>query len=162
MNSYTNILVCILLTLAIAVSPAAVAEPPAIPGFLAGCWRGELGDGELVEEQYSSTVGGAIFGIVVTSKNGTVTFFEFIRIVTENGVTSYHPSPNGTAANVTFKLNEVQSDKMSFENLAHDFPQQISYRLLAEGKLLTRIAGTVNGRKLVDEYTTTRISCADD
>ncbi len=142
--------------------PIVASNGQMLPKFLAGCWRGELGDGEIIEEQYSSPVAGAIFGVVVSTKNGEITFFEFVRIVTIDEVTTYHPFPNGIDAEVTFTLNEIEPDKLSFENLAHDFPQQISYRLLADDKLLTRVAGTVNGRKLVDEYTTSRVACGAD
>ena len=78
--------------------PVVALDGPMLPRFLAGCWRGELGDGEIIEEQYSSPVAGAIFGVVVSTKNGDITFFEFVRIVTIDGVTTYHPFPNGVDA----------------------------------------------------------------
>ena len=47
---------------------------------------------------------------------------------------------------VTFTLVKIDAGKYIFENKAHDFPTQISYKLVDNKTLQATINGTINGR----------------
>jgi hypothetical protein len=48
-----------------------------------------------------------------------------------------------------------------FENKEHDFPQRIIYRLVANGKLLGRIEGVVDGAERSADFPMTRTNCGN-
>lgn len=127
-------------------------------GFLHGCWAGEVGN-EYLEEQYGSAHGGMLLGSVKTSRGERVSFFEFLRIYADAAGVWLQPYPSGRGDAPRFRLIELEADKATFENSAHDFPRRISYRLLPDGELLTRVAGVVNGASVVEEYVTLPRDC---
>ena len=50
-------------------------------------------------------------------------------------------------------------DKVVFENLKHDFPQRIIYRLKAGGNFAASIGGKVNGKVRTVNFAMRRIDC---
>jgi len=141
-----------------AVEPAtAPAVLPAELAFLEGCWTGETGGAHL-DERYSGIDGGTLLGTVKTVRDGRLRFFEFLRIFADDGGSWLQPYPGGKAG-PRFRLVELEPDKAAFENLSHDFPRRIAYRLLPGGSLLTRVAGVVDGEDLVTEYVSEPVDC---
>lgn len=156
-----RILASILLLLA-ATAPAGAAELPAELAFLSGCWRGEIGaNGSRIVEQYGNTDGEKLLGNLKTVKDDATIFFEFIEISANDDGVFLTPYPNGTRASVRFRLVELEADKASFDNPEHDFPRRITYRLLPGGELLTRVAGVVNERNVVEEYRSLPVPCGN-
>jgi hypothetical protein len=155
------ILRLVILVSGVMCAAASHAEPlPTELAFLAGCWRGEIGaDGSRIIEQYSDTEGEMLLGQLKTVKDDTTVFFEFLQIAADDDGVWLQPFPNGNEAPVKFRLVELEPDKASFDNPAHDFPRRISYRLLADGSLLTRIAGVIDERAVVEEYRTLPVAC---
>lgn len=136
------------------------ADLPGELAFLAGCWRGEIGaDGSRIIEQYSDTEGEMLLGQLKTIKDDTTVFFEFLQITANDDGVWLQPFPNGKKAAVNFRLVELEPDKASFDNPEHDFPRRISYRLLADGSLLTRVAGVIDEHAVVEEYRTLPVTC---
>lgn len=143
-----------------AVEPAAApVSLPAELAFLEGCWAGETGSGAHLDERYGSIEGGTLLGTVKTVRDGRASFFEFLRIFTDDDGTWLQPYPTGTADAPRFRLVELEPDKAAFENLSHDFPRRIAYRLLPDGSLLTRVAGVVEGKDIVSEYISQPVDC---
>jgi hypothetical protein len=127
-------------------------------GWLAGCWAQDGQEpGSL--EQWTAPAGGTMFGISRTVKNGRTIFFEFLRIVEEDdGWTGLIAAPSGQET-ARFKMTVFGPREVAFENPAHDFPQRISYRLIAAGKLLGRIEGTDAGKPRSADFPMTAIAC---
>ena len=158
-----RILATIFISGFLATCPAGAAELPAELGFLNGCWRGETGrDGSRIIEQYSGTDGELVLGVLKTVKRTETIFFEFIEIrALEDGV-FLTPYPNGKKSPVRFELVELEPDKATFDNPKHDFPRRITYRLLPDGELLTRVAGVIAGRPVLEEYRSLPVPCRND
>jgi hypothetical protein len=53
----------------------------------------------------------------------------------------------------------MSTNDVVFENLEHDFPQRIIYRLIADGKLLGHIEGVVDGAERSADFPMTRMKC---
>jgi hypothetical protein len=53
----------------------------------------------------------------------------------------------------------MDTNEVVFENPEHDFPQRIIYRLIANGKLLGRIEGVVDGTERSADFPMTRSDC---
>lgn len=148
-------------TLGVAAIPDAHAgDLPEELEFLSGCWRGEVGrDGSRIIEQYSDTDGETLLGQLKTVNGSETVFFEFLEISTDEDGVWLQPYPNGVQAPVRFRLVELEPDKASFDNPEHDFPRRITYRLLPGGELLTRVAGVVGERTVVEEYRSLPAEC---
>jgi hypothetical protein len=122
-------------------------QKPSVNDFawLAGCWE-YGGSGREGVEQWMKPAGGAMFGMSRTVMNGKLREFEFLQLRTkEDGSIYYVALPSGQ--NETwFKLVKSGEHEAVFENLEHDFPQRILYRLEKDGSLLARIEGMSKGK----------------
>jgi hypothetical protein len=58
---------------------------------------------------------------------------------------------------VKFKLVNCDSATLTFENLAHDFPQKITYHRLSEDSLLAEISGLVKGEQRSEQFPMSKI-----
>lgn len=116
--------------------------------WMAGSWSHQTGD-NVSEENWTVPRGGMMLATNRTA-GGKKTAFEFLRIAdTKDGV-SYFAMPGGKAA-TEFAFKSLESEKITFENLKHDFPQRIIY-WKADGKLHARIEGTVSGNERSMEW----------
>ena len=110
--------------------------------WLSGQWRSEK-DGRISEEVWMRPEGSMMLGLnrmVFPSGKGA---FEYLRIAPVDGKLSYVASPGGRPG-THFPLKEQTENRAVFENLDHDFPQRISYKLKGD-VLEARIEGEVNG-----------------
>ena len=90
-------------------------------------------------------------GMSRTVKSGKTVEFEFVRIVKkEDGSIYYVAKPSGQEG-ASFKLVLLEGSRAVFENLKHDFPQRIIYRLSGDS-LIARIEGTMNGKERGVDY----------
>ncbi|MEO1662363.1 MAG: DUF6265 family protein [Pseudomonadota bacterium] len=90
--------------------------------WLTGCWQNDTGD---IREIWSVPEGGYYFGYAVSLKAGAVGFFEQMRIEPGASPTFYaYPAGNGPSA---FPAIEQTSDRITFANPEHDYPQKIAY-----------------------------------
>src|SRR5688572_17251260 len=112
--------------------------------WLTGSWS-EKKEGVETEEHWIAPKGGIMLGVNRTTREKGRTSHEFLRIMERpDGGIAYLAQPSGAAITV-FPLKELKGKHVVFENLKHDFPQRISYRLDAQGRLVARIEGEVNG-----------------
>lgn len=126
--------------------------------WLAGCWEGKIRTSEL-NEQWMKPAGGVMLGMGRTVAGGKVREYEFLQIREDpDGAIYYVAKPSGQPE-ASFKLNQIQNKEAIFENLEHDFPQRIIYRLQPDGSLFARIEGTSNGKARGFEYPMKRGAC---
>jgi len=126
--------------------------------WMAGCWSPD-GKQPGSVEQWMAPAGGSMLGMTRTVSDGTTVFFEFLRIAElENGQLELFATPSGQET-IRFEMTASGSRDVAFENPEHDFPQRILYRLTAEGKLLGRIEGTVNGEARAIDFPMTKSAC---
>ena len=80
-------------------------------------------------------------------QNGDTVSSESIKLVEGNEGIYYIPIVQGQNNNlpVSFKLIVVETNKLVFENPAHDFPQRISYHLVSPDSLVAEISGMLKG-----------------
>jgi hypothetical protein len=144
-----------MILLVLAVVPSTATRDVNRLGWLEGVWSG-TDQGIAMEEHWSSPSGGGLIGMHKDSKNGRMTSFEFFRIVaTDTSGVCYLASPLGRAP-VPFCATALTDSLVVFENLSHDFPQRIVYRLQADGRLYARIEGTIGGAARSEEWTWVR------
>lgn len=129
--------------------------------WMAGCWTVD-GEQPGSVEQWTMPAGGSMLGMSRTVRDGKTVFFEFLRIVEEeDGWSGLIASPAGQET-ARFKMIDLDTQQVVFENPHHDFPQRIMYRLTADGKLLGRIDGNVDGSPRTVEFPMTRAACTSD
>lgn len=136
------------------------SSPPApLDGlrWLAGCWEGRWSD-SLVHEQWMKPEGGSMLGASRTVAGGETVGHEFMRIVSRDDGVVYLASPGGRTE-VAFRLVTSESHEAVFENLEHDFPQRIIYRLATDGGLAAAIEGPVRGQTKRIEFPMKRVAC---
>jgi hypothetical protein len=106
-------------------------------GWLAGCWELRSG-GTVVVEMWMPPAGGMMLGASRTVSNGQVRASEKLMMVdSENGM-NYVADPSGQTL-TTFPAVAVTDTSFTVENLQHDFPQRISYFLVADDSLVARV-----------------------
>lgn len=90
----------------------------------------ELTDGKLVGEGYKI-------------KDDQKFVSETLSISNESGDWTYSATvPNqNEGRTIPFKLNTKVADKLSFENLSHDFPKKIQYQFLSEKEIFVSVLG---------------------
>lgn len=107
--------------------------------WLAGSWTLTKGD-RVIEEQWMRPSGGIMLGMSRTVWRGKATEYEFVRIEQRGSDLLYIAQPFGRPP-TEFKLIKGSVGEVVFENLQHDFPQQITYIRNPDGSVTARIAG---------------------
>ncbi len=134
------------------------ADPLAPIAWLAGCWSADgkdVGSGE----HWLPPAGGTMFGVGRTVKNGRTVEHEFMQLrVNADGRLTFIAAPSGQTETV-FVAGGSADGAVTFENLQHDFPQRVIYRLLANGRMLARIEGMQAGALRSVDVPMTRSAC---
>ena len=126
---------------------------------MAGCWEHkEPGKGLFISEQWMSPAGTSILGMGRTVKNGKTVGFEFMRIEQNTDGIFFVARPHENKVETAFKLKNSTQNEVVFENLEHDFPQRVIYKLLGT-KLVGRIEGNQNSKLLRIDFPLDRIKC---
>ena len=144
----TRTLATLLASSLFAAACPAADEPPAKRfAWMSGHWCSQQGE-SVIDEYWLPPAGDLALGVGRTVKGGKVTSYEFMRIETRDGVTSYVSLHDGQPA-TAFRLTSSGADWARFENPQHDFPKRIEYRRNASG-LHAEIAGPGReGKELV-------------
>lgn len=118
-------------------APAPAAEPPTLASldWLAGSWRGSVGE-DAVEEVWLPPIGGAMGGIFRWSKEGQVYLYELMTLEEAEGsvvlrIKHFGPGLIGwedKAASVVFDLVEVTAERAAFEKRGGGDGARIVYR----------------------------------
>lgn len=155
MTKRGSLLACLLL----AVTPTPGAGQPTLEqlGWLAGCWTGGSG-GRQTEEQWMKPAGGTMLGMSRTVADGKTVEYEFLQLRQVGGAITYVAKPSNQSE-ASFALVTADLASARFENPAHDFPQRIIYTRQADGSLLARIEGTMNGKARAVDFPLKRSVC---
>jgi hypothetical protein len=151
------ILLCLLLSPAVAQEKTFSINDL---GWLTGCWSWAR-NGRETTEHWMKPAGGTMLGISRTIADGKTVEFEFIQIRQEaNGEIFFITKPSGQPE-ATFKLIKGSDREVIFENLQHDFPQRVIYRLQTTDALLGRIEGVSKGKEKSVDFPMTRARCEE-
>ena len=128
-------------------------------GWLAGCWEGNYSNGQIISEQWMKPLGHIMMGMSRTVKNGKTIEYENVRLEQSgDGSIHYIAHPSGQAE-ASFTLVDLEGKRAVFENLQHDFPQRIIYRLISPDSLFARVEGTISGREKGSDFPYRRVKC---
>lgn len=130
-------LLCAVLATVVMAQPAIAADLKDL-AFMSGCWKTAPELTTEYRECYAAPKAGMLQGSSQTIEHGKTTFFEFSLILEEGEKIVYRPFIKGVQS-VDFLLVRLTPKEAVFENLSHDFPQRITYRKDAAGKLVARI-----------------------
>lgn len=113
-----------------------------------GRWENNSPEGNLSEtwEKINDSTFSAETYFVI--KSDTV-FSEKVTLEERNGALSYiviTPNQNN-AQPVAFKLNKNVSDKLTFENPDHDYPNTITYHKAGNDSIVAEISGLKDGKQ---------------
>lgn len=127
-------------------------------GWMAGCWR-QLDAGVVVDEVWLGPQGGTMVGVSRTVVNDVTRSTEHmvIRTGTSGGVV-FEASPSGQPP-AAFLSTVVSDTLVIFENLTHDFPQQIRYTRAGSDSLVAVVSGTVREKPRAISFRYARSSC---
>ena len=148
-----------ILVLMLAGSAGGEDSGPAIDdlAWLTGCWQSvgtEPGNGE----QWMAPAGGAMLGMARVVRDGRMVAYEYTRIVTTDDGLVFIASPSGQET-AEFPLKQLGDNEVIFENLDHDFPQRVIYRLIDSDNLQGRIEGITSDGEAHVEFPLTRTAC---
>lgn len=110
--------------------------------WLAGHWR-HRSEGTMTEELWLPPLGGLMLGLNRHAPGEGKVGFEFLRLAEDSTGVTYYASPGG-AKPTPFRLKVADDATAVFENLEHDFPKRIEYRLVGE-LLIASTAGIEPG-----------------
>ena len=136
------------------------AQTVSIESFasMAGCWERTDKSGTLFSEMWTKPAGNSMMGTGRTVKGGKTVDFEFLRIEQRADGIFYIAKPKANADETPFKLKPKIGNEFVFENLDHDFPQRIIYKLNKDS-MVARIEGTQNGKSMGIDFPSTRVAC---
>ena len=109
--------------------------------FLEGCWRGQVGKEEFVEEHWTSPSENLVLSTTRYFTKERATGYDFNRIEWVDSTVVLGLQSKGKPEDV-YTLKTLVNEYMVFENLAKkDFPQRVIYRLTSDGSLIPRLEG---------------------
>ncbi|MES2375908.1 MAG: DUF6265 family protein [Bacteroidota bacterium] len=135
-----------LITLCMLLAPATYAQTGASAKFkklhwLAGRWESTSNKpGQSGSETWTAASAGKMSGFAVTLKGKDTVFVERSTLEIKGDDIFYNAQVTGSAKPVPFKLTSISDDNFVCENLQHDFPKKISYKLTGN-----RIYATISG-----------------
>src|SRR5207247_11436188 len=105
-----------------------------------------------VDEDWAVRAGGSMLGMSRTVSRGRTLSFECLRIESGPDGIYYVAHPRAKSPGTDFKL--VRSDRRQavFENLSHDFPKRIIYRLNPDGSLTARVEGDGSEKEKAQDF----------
>jgi hypothetical protein len=128
-----------------------------VMSWLAGCWHHEESSYRR-QEQWMEPAGGSMLGMSRTVSGERTVEYEFIRIETRDGALAFVANPSGQAE-TTFRQAQLTDSMAMFEAPEHDFPRQITYRLLDARTAVASIEGEVDGLTRVIDFPMSRTRC---
>ena len=150
--------------LAGSAAPTTQAPTPLRPtladlGFMAGCWRGAVERGTVIDEYYTPPSENLILGVSRYTKSGRVTSYEFTTIAARgDSDLVLTPRPSGQSP-ADFSLTKLQPGMAVWSNPKHDFPQVISYRRMGSDSLAARIEGPGPSGTQSSEWRMGKVPC---
>lgn len=127
-------------------------------GFMAGCWRGTMPGGAVIEEYYTAPSANVMLGVTRYLRGDRVTAFEFTSIVRNDSAIVVTPRPEGQRP-APFRVTRLAKDSAVWENPEHDFPRLIAYRRVPGDSLVARIEGPGPDGVRAQEWRMARARC---
>jgi hypothetical protein len=125
-------------------APAPPADPLAPLAWLVGAWSDAEPQTSAMEEHWTAPLGGTMFGVNRTVRDGHTIAFEYLRIeARDGGKIVYVAQPGGRSPGTDFPLVDLVGTRAVFANPAHDFPKRLIYSL--EAGILTVVVEGVRG-----------------
>jgi hypothetical protein len=131
-------------------------DPLASLAWLAGTWESDDPEGPRTVEHWLAPEAGTMLGVNRTAEGGRTVFFEYLRIEAQAEGLAYLASPGGKDPPTRFGVVDTRPGFVAFENLAHDFPQRIEYRLEGD-RLRMQISGTQGGAAKAHAWSMRRV-----
>ena len=115
--------------------------------WLIGTWQMKTARGNIYEN-WKRTNKYELSGKSYMLKEKDTVTFETMKLVQKGDSLFYIPTVKGQNQElpVRFAKKSITNGQLVFENLAHDFPQLISYRRIGQDSLVAEIAGKKNGK----------------
>jgi hypothetical protein len=140
--------------LVLCIAGSAFSQP--MPSWMAGSWVSGH-DGVRMEEYWSRGDNSLMVGMhQEVTPDGRKTF-EFLRIERRDGKLVYLAMPHARPE-TPFTMKTVSSNRVIFENRAHDYPQRIIYWREGDARLCARTEGTVKGKAESEEWCWSRMA----
>ena len=125
--------------------------------WMAGCWERRTAQ-QVTVEMWMQPAGELMLGASRTVAGGVTSEFEQLRLDARGDTLVYTALPS-RQKETAFRSTQYSDSAFVVENLAHDFPQRISYRRRGADSLIARIEGPgPNGTRGID-FPMRRISC---
>lgn len=105
--------------------------------WMVGTWIATKGT-RSTEERWNPARGGAMLGVSTTVSSGSMTAFEYLRIVPRDRGLVYVAQPGGGGA-TEFVLTELTETRAVFDNPRHDYPKRITYERGPDGGMTATI-----------------------
>ena len=107
--------------------------------FLIGTWKMEGKENYESWEKLDNKFKGESYKI----ENGLIKVTETIELKLEKDGIIYTPTVfnQNEGKGIPFQLTLLEENLFSFENLEHDFPKKIQYKILAKNKLFVSVLG---------------------
>lgn len=115
--------------------------------WLIGTWQHQDESGNVSYESWKKINSDELSGKSYVLQEGDTVVFEELSLVCRQDSLFYIPTVKGHNNDrpISFPLSSISEDKMLFENLLHDFPQQISYQKIGTDSLVAEVSGLENG-----------------
>lgn len=140
MRRVCPVLLMLLLVAFPAARLAAQASPIDRAGWLAGCWELRTPT-RLTIEMWMPPAAGMMLGASRTTMGDRVREFEHLRLTAHGDTLVYHATPSGQTPTDFRSVLPLTANELVFENLAHDFPQRLRYRLVSPDSMVARVEG---------------------
>ena len=121
--------------------------------WLIGKWENNSVDGNL-EETWKKVNDSTFQAESYFIKEKDTLHFESITLQQKGEELTYSATVKGQNEGeaVAFKLTKATEKEMTFENPKHDYPQKISYTLIAVDNLVAKISGIQQGKPSSESY----------
>lgn len=120
--------------------------------WLNGKWKLENSQFETYEHWSFSKDGTELEGLAYKITNGTRAIKEYLRIHQQKGVVYYEPTVPDQNDGKPVPFEQIKTNEKwvyRFENLKHDFPTYIEYRLLTPTQLEVEVGGHTGRTKAI-------------
>lgn len=133
-------------------------SPDKLFSFLLGSWEMPVAKGKIVEQWVRNTDQSLSGKSYRVNDKGDSTLTESLVIKKINESVFYCSTVTGQneGKEICFRLISTTNKTYVFENLNHDFPQQIVYQNQGKKQLLAWIEGMIKGQKRQSKFQYTR------
>jgi hypothetical protein len=127
--------------------------------WLVGCWERQGRAGALTTERWFAPKASSMFGIGTTIRGDTLRNYEMLLLRVAMGRMQYIAHLAGQAP-TAFTATALDASQVRFENVKHDFPQEITYRRQGADSVIAVTAGPENGQRREISFAFRRVGCS--